>query len=256
MNSLLTHGLRNPHRRAGGDWRELVTRAIRGEWPVPAASPRTLAAEPGLGILGKPYYFFVLRAEDEYGFVVFVFSEAEGAVWPTDARGATPFDSGGWWWGKIHTDSSREPLDAIARKTAFQTLDVPLSDWMDDFKKYIHSHYGTVGHYIKGCAPRSRDEFPEIGFTIIKGSPNTARAWTWEVRVPHELIAGRLTLQAVHMTEASRDDYLDWLPRSRLADSEIPRIYKWVSDHVIVPKQDESVVRSVTESMELEAAHG
>ena len=253
MNCLLTLGLRNARLRGGGDWRELVTRAIREEWPARAVSPQTLEAERGLGILGKPYYFFVLRAEDSYGFVVFVLREAEGAVWPTDARGATPFDSGGWWLDKIRTDP---PLDTTARQTAFQTVDVPLRDWQDAFERYIHSRYGTVDDYLDGRPPRSRNDLPETGFTIIKGQPNTARAWTWEVRVPHELIAGRLALRAVHMTRDSRNAYLNWLPRSRLADSEIPRIYRWISDHVIMPKGDESVVRSVTESIALEAAHG
>lgn len=91
----------------------LSTRAIQRQWPTPAASPQALEAERELGILGKPYYFYVLRAEDSVGLVVFILSEAEGAVWPADARGATPFDSGGWWLGMIHTGPS---LDTTARR--------------------------------------------------------------------------------------------------------------------------------------------
>ena len=117
-------------------------------------------------------------------------------------------------------------------------------------------HGCTVGDYLEGRAPRSGNEPPETGFTIIEGQPNTARAWTWEVRVPHDLIAGRLALRAIYMTEVGRGDYVDWLWRSSLADSESLRIHRWISDHVIVPKQDESVVRAATESMALEAAHG
>ena len=82
MSSLLTRGLRSNRLHGGEDWRELVTAAIQGKWPAPAARPQTLEAEHGLGILGKPYYFYVLRAEDSYGLVVFVLSEAEGAAWP------------------------------------------------------------------------------------------------------------------------------------------------------------------------------
>ena len=255
MNNLLIRGLRNKRLRRDeeGWWRELVTKAIQGEWPAPAASSQTLEAERGLGILGKPYYFYVLRAEDSYGLVVFVLSEAEGVVWPADARGATPFDSGGWWSDKIHT---APPLDTAARQAAFRTLDVPLRNWQDAFEQYIHAHYGTVGDYLEGRAPKTGSQPPETGFTIIKGQPNTARAWTWEVRVPHDLIASRLTLRAVYMTEVSRDDYIDWLWRSPLADSETPRIHRWISDHVIVPKQDESVVRAARESIALEAARG
>ena len=253
MNSLLTRGLRHAQLRGGGDWRELVTRAIRREWPAPAASPQTLEAECGLGILGKPYYFYVLRAEDSYGLVVFVLSEAEGAAWPADARGATPFDSGGWWSDKIRTDP---PLDTTARQAAFRTLDVPLRDWRDAFEQYIRAHYSTVGDYLEGRAPTSGNQPPGIGFTIIKGQPNTAQAWTWEVRIPHDLIVGRLVLRAVYMTEVSRDDYVDWLWYSPLADSESSRIHRWVEDHVIVPKQDELVVRAVKDSIALEVADG
>ena len=254
MNSMLTRGLRNVRLPGGGDWCELVTRAIQGKWPAPAASPQTLEAERGLGILGKPYYFYVLRAEDSYGLVVFVLSEAEGVVWPEDARGVAPFDSGGWWSDKIHTDP---PLDTTARQAAFRTLDVPLRGWQAAFEQYIHAHYGTVGDYLEGCAPKTGSQPPEIGFTIIKGQPNTARAWTWEVRVPHGLIADRLTLRAVYMTEISRAEYVDWLYyHSPLADSESLRIHRWISDHVIVPRQAESVVRAARESMALEAARG
>ena len=253
MNRFLTRGLRNAHSRSGGDWCELMTRAILGEWPAPAASPQTLEAERGLGILDNPYYFYILRVEDSYGLVVFVLSQAEGVVWPDNARGATPFDSGGWWFGKIRTEP---PLDATARQAAFRTLDVPLRDWQDAFAQYVHARYGTVGDYIEGRAPESGNQPLEAGFTIIKGQPNTARAWTWEVRVPHDLIAGRLTLKKVHMTEVSRDNYVDWLWRSPLADSESLRIHRWIFDHVKMPKQGESVVRSATESIVLETAHG
>ena len=253
MNSLLTRGLRKTRLRDGGDWPELVTQAIQGKWPAPAASPQTLEAERGLGVAGKPYYFYVLRAEDSYGLVVFVLSETEGTVWPADARGATPFDSGGWWLHIIHTDP---PLDTTARQAAFQTLDVPLRGWQDAFEHYIHTHYGTVGDYINGRAPKNGRQPLEAAFTIIKGQPNTPRAWTWEVRVPHDLIADRLTLLAIYMSEVSRADYADWLWRSPLADSESRRIDRWLSDHVVVVQKQELVLRAVTEAMALEAAGG
>ena len=253
MNSLLTRGLRKARLRDGGAWPELVTKAIQGQWPAPAASSQTLEAERGLGIRGKPYYFYVLRAEDSYGLVVFVLSEAENAVWPADARGATPFDSGGWWLGMIHTDP---PLDTAARQGAFQTLDVPLHGWQDAFEQYIHAHYDTISDYIDGRAPEIGNQPLEMGFTIVNGLPNTARAWTWEVRVPHDLIADRLTLRAIYMSEVSRDDYIDWLWRSPLADSESRRIDRWFSDHVVVAQEQELVLRAVRGSMALEAGRG
>ena len=253
MNRFLIRGLRDI-RLHGGEPYELVTRAVRGEWPAPTASPQTLEAERGLGIVGKPYYFYVLRAERIYGFVVFVLSEAEGAVWPQDARGATPFDSGGWWLGKIRTDPA---LDETERQAAFRKLDVPLRDWQDACEQYIGSQYGTIGDYLKGRAPRPGSELPEAGFTIIKGEPNEARAWTWEVRVPHELILDHLTLMKVFMDERLRDGYRDWVRRNgQLADSERLEVLKWITGHVEVPKRHESVVRALRNWIALEVGLG
>ena len=254
MNCLLTRGLRNPHTRGDDVWIELVTRAIQEDWPFPAAAPQTLEAEHGLGILDKPYYFYVLWAEDSFGFVVFVLGEAEGTVWPDGAMGATPFDSGGWWSGEVHTEPS---VDTTARQAAFQTLDVPLRSWQNSFEQHIRIQYRTVGDYLRGQAPSGAHP-SKTGFTIIKGQPNEARAWIWEVRVPYEQIAGRLTLKKVFMTEESRSDYVDRLPRSPLvSDSEISRVYKWFfSDHVKVTEHGESVVRAVRKWMAQEVTRG
>ena len=253
MNCLLTRGLRHSRLDERGDWRELVTKAIQGEWPAPAASVQTLAAERGLGILGQPYYFYVLRAEDSYGLVVFVFREAVDAAWPADAMGATPFDSGGWWLERIHT---APPLDAVERQAAFRALEVPLQDWQSAFERYVLEQYDTLAQYLEGHAPKAANPPPDLGFTILKGQPNTARAWTWEVRVPHGMAAGRLVLQAVYMTAASRDVYLDWLWRSGLEDAESGRIHEWVEAHAIVPRAGELTVQAARRAIALEVANG
>ena len=253
MNTLLTRGLRN--RSVDGlDWYTLMTRAIQGEWPSPDAAVRTLEAERELGIVGHPYYFYVLRAEDSYSLAVFVLSEAEDVVWPPAAKGATPFDSGGWWLGKIHTEPR---LDPAARQAAFQALDVWLGDWKGEFEQYIRANYGTVEEYIEGRVPSSGCRPPKTEFTILRGSPNTSKAWTWEVRVPHNLIADRLTPKAVYITETHRDDYVYWLLReSQLPDRTTLGIHRWISDHAIVPDHNESVVQAAQESLVSEAARG
>ena len=223
----------------------LMTRTIQGKWPAPHASEWTLKAEDGLGIAERPYYFYVLRAEDSHGFVVFVLSEAEDVIWPPAAKGATPFDSGGWWLGKIHT---KPPLDPAARRTAFQALELLLRDWKGTFERYIHANYGTIDEYIEGRAPSSG----QTEFTILRGPPNSSKAWTWEVRIPHELIEGRLTAKAVYITEASLDDYVGWLlHESQLPDNTTAQIMGWISDHAIVA---ESVVQATQESLVAEAA--
>ena len=253
MNNLLIRGLRQSRVHGGGGWRELVTSAIRGEWPAPKASKRTQEAERGLGIGGKPYYFYVLRAEENFGLVVLVLSEDEKAGWPSDARGATPFDSGGLWWEKIAT---RPALDDAGRRAFFRDHDVPLVDWRSAFERYVRDHYGTVADYLVGSAPGPGSERRDPEVTIIRGSPNDKQAWTWEVRVPHDLVADRLELRAAYMTEARRDNYLDWLWRSPLTDDESGRVHRWIEAHVIVPKQDESVVQAVEDWLALEVAGG
>ena len=253
MNSVLIRGLRQRRVHGGGDWCELVTSAIRGEWPAPKASERTQKAERGLGIGGKPYYFYVLRAEESFGLVVFVLSEDEEAEWPSDARGATPFDSGGLWLKKVETDPQ---LDDAGRRAFFQDHDVPLARWRAAFGGYIRAHYGTVSNYIEGDAPEPEIKSRDLQVTITRGSSNDKLAWTWEVRIPHDLAAGRLALRAAYMTETCRDDYLDWLWRSPLADDESGRIHRWVEAHVIVPKQDESVVQTVEDRLASEVTDG
>ena len=249
--SRLIRGLRQRLGHVGGDWRELMTSAVRGEWPAPTASPQTLEAEQGLGILGRPYYFYALRAVESFGLVVFVLSEVEGVDWLVDAKGATPFDSGGLWLGKVAT---RPKLDEAGRRRFFQGQDVPLVDWRAAFEEYIHTRYGTVSDYIKGNAPGPGNEPQESKVSIIRGQPNTARAWTWEVRVPHDLAADRLELRAAYMREAHRKSYLDWLSHSSLTVRESSRIYQWVEDYVVVPTEDESVAQAAEDRMVLGVA--
>ena len=243
---MLIRGLRPAVR----DWRELTTDAIRGEWPAPKASYQTREAESGLGIAGRPYYFYVLRAEGDFGLIVFVLNESEDARWPSKAKGATPFDSGGLWWGKVVTNPA---LDDAAQRTFFQHHDVPLADWKTAFAKYIDTHYGTVADYLKGSPPGSG--LQNSGTVLIKGNPNDKRAWTWEVRVPHGLAAGRLDLRAVYMTDAYYRDYLVWLSGCpRLTESEIRQVRRCVEHKVVVVDEwtDGSVAQAVEDQIALE----
>ncbi len=143
-------------------------------------------------------------------------------------------------------------LDAA---TFFQRHDVPLVDWKAAFEKYIHAHYGTVADYLKGSAPGSGSKLQNSGTVVIKGSPNDKRAWTWEVRVPHDLVASGLDLRAAYMTEANHSRYLHWLRRrTSLTESESRRIQLWIKHNVVVPMDDESVVQAVEDWMVWEVA--
>ncbi len=253
MESLLIRGLRQSHIQGGGDWCALVTNAIQGEWPIPTASKKTKIAERELGIDGKPYYFYVLRAGEDFGLVVLVLSEVEDAKWPADARGATPFDSGGLWWNKIATDPE---LNDAGRRAFFACRDAPLTDWRSRFEKYIQTYHVTVSNYLEGNVPEPGNEPPDPGITVVKGSRNDKRAWTWEVRVPHDLAAGCLDLLSVYMTEDDRDDYLDWLWHSSpLTDNESRQINQWIGNHVIVPDQGVSATRAVEDWLTKKVAY-
>lgn len=58
------------------------------------------------------------------------------------------------------------------------------------------------------------------------------------------------------MNEVSRDDYVDWLWRSSLADHESYQIQNWIENHVIVPEQNELAVRAANDAIALEVADG
>lgn len=163
---------------------------------------------------------------------MFVLSEIEDAGWPPDARGATPFDSGGLWWNKTATSPV---LDDAGRQAFFRDHDVPLAAWRNAFEKYVLTRCGAISNYLKGDPPGHGSTSPNPDADIVMGPPNDERGWTWEVRHPHDLIAGRLDLRTVYMTEDDRDDYLDWLVRSPLTDDESRRIGRWAEDRIIVP---------------------
>ena len=133
---------------------------------------------------------------------------------------------------------------------------MPLVDWRTAFENYVRDHYGTVADYLDGSAPGPGSEPQDSEVTIIRGSPNDKQAWTWEVRVPHDLAAGRLELRAAYMTETRRDDYIDWLWRGPLGHNERLRIHQWVETHVFAPKQYESVAQAVEDWLASEVTDG
>ncbi len=218
---------------------------------MPIASAGTQSAERGLGISGKPYYFYALRTDRRFGFVVFLLSEVEGVDWPPDAKGATPFDSGGMWFGKIATDPS---LNQTGRRGFFKTHDVPLISWRSAFEAYIGTSYKSIADYVGGSAVAGTRP-QNSGPAIVMGEPNEPRAWTWEVRVPHELVARHLQLRAVCISEENRSHYLGWLwDHSPLTTSERRKIDRWIQDYAIVPSPGTSEADRAAEWLVQEVA--
>lgn len=220
---LLATGLPEGTRSIMG-WRESLTRIIRRQWSSRRPSRRTQLAEAGLGIQGKPCYFYAMRTERAFGLAVFFFRETRDPGWPEGAHGATPFDSGGFWHDKIHTlppDTARE------KKEIFLVHDQPLPFWGQAFQEYIAANYNSMEEYVEGRPPIVGSR------PIIPGPPNTSRAWTWEVRVPSILMAGRVELLRGFLSEEDRAKYRDWLwTDSDLDDGVCRWIEQWMQDHM------------------------
>ena len=203
-------------------WCELMTDVILKKWSSWNPSRGTQQAEDGLGIEGTPRYFYAVRTERAFGLVVFFFREVYNVAWPGDAYGATPFDSGGLWHGKICTDP---PSDATSRNTIFRDHQEPLISWRQAFKEYIASNYGSMKEYIMGNPPGTGSS------PIIPGRPNFPRAWTWEVRTPRDLTNRHVELLGGFLSEQDRSTYLDWLWRDSYLDTPICKsIDLWMRD--------------------------
>ena len=114
---------------------------------MPKPSKRTQKAERGFGIDGKPYYFYVLRANENFGLVVFVLSEIEDASWPPDAMGTPLLTAAAY--GK-----TSPMLDDAGQQAFFRNHDVPLAAWRNAFEKYVRIRYSAVSSYLKGDPPR------------------------------------------------------------------------------------------------------
>ena len=203
-------------------WRELMTDVILKKWSSWNPSRGTKQAEDGLGIEGTPRYFYAMRTDRAFGIVVFFFREVHNVAWPADAYGATPFDSGGLWHDKICTDP---PSGSVSTNTIFREHQKSLMSWKQAFKKYIASNYDSMKEYIMGNPPG-------IGSSpIIPGSPNSSRAWTWEVRIPRELTNRHVELLGGFLSDEDRSTYLDWLwYDSNLDDVLCRSINLWMQD--------------------------
>lgn len=222
-NPLLVIGLSGEN-RSSVDWRESLTSVIRRKWSSRRPSARTQQAEDGLGIEGDPSYFYAMRTERAFGLAVFLIRDTRGPGWPEGARGATPFDSGGLWHGKVHTEPLAEPFEW---KEVFQVHDEPLSCWSRAFEKYIATNYSSMEEYIEGRPP-------SVGSSpIIPGPPNTSRAWTWEVRVPNVLMNDSIELLRGYLSEEDGTKYRDWLwTDSDLDDSVCRSIERWMQGNM------------------------
>ena len=217
-NNLLFHGLR-PQPNDKEAWCELVTEVIRQKWVAIPNSSSTRKTESRLGITGRPLYFFAMRSEHAFGFVVFALRLK---VQPDPhVFGATPFDSGGMWKGKVWTARNlREP----AKRQLFQNHDVQLSNFPREFERYMEANYSDITDYVEGRPPVSGTP------PIIPRFPNSSRAWTWEVRIPRSVTSTWAELVGGFITPTAMSEYSDWLAYdSTVEDAEAEYIHRWTS---------------------------
>ena len=208
--------------RAG--WRESMTGIIRGNWSRRKRSARTEAAEAGFGILGTPHYFYAMRTERAFGVAVFFFRETRGTEWPEGIDGATPFDSGGLWHGKVRTSP---PADRAGIREIFRIHREPLASWTPAFYEYVAANHSSISEYIEGAPPSTGTD------PIVPGLPNSSRAWTWEVRIPNSWMNVGVELLHGFLSEDDRQMYLNWLwDDSGLDDGICDEIEEWMLDNM------------------------
>ena len=164
-----------------------------------------------------------MRAHRVFGYAVFLFEEIEAsAKMPFHAKGATPFDTGGLWVGKIHPINNNRMKQYI-----FTNEEVELERWKSKFLSYISRNYSDTKDYVYGNPPAHG-----IKGITNQAPPNEARAWTWEVRYPSSIASSWLRLDSAYMRRDDYTDYLDWLPRSDYEDNEITRLMTLVDSKV------------------------
>ena len=226
----------------GRDWREAVASIILNEMERLPVGEKTAEAEAGLG-LKSSLYWYILRAEELFGYAVFLW-RANVSDWLPDQGGMSPFDSGGLWHDYIQTTS---PLvDDEAKRVLFAQNSRGLRGWNDVFRSYLSDNYDNPQDYILGLPPRFG--VPQI----LKQSPNSAQAWTWEARVAREAFnAGLVALQTLYWRQNQEDSFLLWIEgASRYDDLIQERLTLWVQAHgVICPVSESPTQQAVRDLM-------
>ena len=232
---LLVRGIHDSNRTTS-TWCRLMTNIILHRWPSRPSRGRTKDAEHGLGINGSPYYFYVLRTERIYGTAVFLFRETSDPDWPKGAKGSAPFDTGDLWHDDLLTDPA---VCTDQKQSIFRCYERSLICWSSSFQAYIGRNYGTINEYITGMPPRIGS--PPI---IPQTPPNRAPAWTWEVRIPGQMIPANLELLYGFLSEQDRNEYSAWLSlesdlNSQHQDTVLERLRDYVK--LVPPGSNASV---------------
>lgn len=127
-------------------------------------------AEDELGLC-RSVYFYGGRAYPLAGGVAIVLSKESEA---NHTGSATPFDTGGWFRGRIRSNLS----DDVGTRRAFCVeCMINIGAWRDRFAEYLAAYFTPIDVYWSEGPPTRPDPqgvFQKLG--------NTWRAWTFEVR--------------------------------------------------------------------------
>jgi len=179
--------------------------------------------------LGDCLYFYAGHACPDFGDFVFVY---EPNCMDRSGGDATPFDTGGLYWGYIYVEDFSSPVSvasaANAKRAYVDDARRRLSTWRRETAMYLAEHFRSVRAYVTGDRP-ARDDASGRLFHPANGR----RAWTWEVRVHHD----HPVLSSLRRAWVSNDLY-QALRISVMALADDARRTRWqarLRDRLVVP---------------------
>lgn len=193
---------------------------------IPHAASLT-DTEKSLGI-PPSMYWYIGRADDLYGEVVFL-CHANTTNSDPQQEGMCPFDSGGMWSGRIHTNPLYEPMSK-ERHEVFWRFNTSLLDWDKLFLSHIQSYYSVPSHYVLGHPPNS---MPTDFAVVCSQPPNHSVAWTWEVHVACERADTRVRARHGYMTKARKDEVMNWIEEQSW--EILIEVLPWIESHIDTP---------------------
>lgn len=209
------------------DWAEKIAMIILGDFEEIGKTKSTSDSEVGLGI-PRSWYWFIARTELVFGNGTFLFDVRTTSYQATDG-GACPFDTGGLWFGFIITDPPLANVDDIRK--FFHQYKVDLNLWATTFKDYVGSNYVDYAAYVGGKPPDKGQGVPDI----VKGPPNTTRAWAWEGWIERSLVNEKMTLVQFITTGEKNKHFLQWLYKyGKYNMKQKKYIQKWLKQNRMV----------------------
>lgn len=205
---------------ASASWQERVYAVVTNAYSRGAAREKTAEAESGLEIRSSVYWY-VMRASEHFGFIIFLWHEAEAVKWAPKDGAAAPFDTGGLWHGRIATTRS---LSDSEKRQLIARVSVTLPEWRESFMKYLSDNYTAPEEYVNGNVPRT-------GVVEIRyDGTNSQAAWTWEARVCRAASREQVRVASIYWTEDDRRAFEEWLTeRDDLDELEVVHLLRHIA---------------------------